>query len=65
MALSFVFGYLAAAYSTGSKLSKPQTIIILIIYIMACSLCLAMAVGYMDSIATLVAAHPSYVPSVL
>lgn len=62
--VTYLFGFITAVYIVGSKLSKMQAIIISILYIFASLAWITTALTHTDSSATLVAAYPSYVPSV-
>jgi hypothetical protein len=61
--LTYVFGFITAAYIVGSKLSKAQVQIISTLYNFSSFVWIVSALTHSDSFVTLVAAHPSYVPS--
>ncbi|MEZ5572257.1 MAG: hypothetical protein R3E64_09550 [Halioglobus sp.] len=61
--LTYVFGFVTAAYFVGQKLSRNQTIIVSVLYVIACGFWLTSALTHADSFATLVAANQEYVPS--
>ena len=62
--VTYLFGFITAAYIVGSKLSKVQTIIISILYTFSSLTWMTSTLTHADSFTTLVAAHPGYVPSV-
>ena len=61
--VTYLFSFITAAYIVGSKLSKAQVLIISILYIFSSLVWIISTLTHADSFATLVAAHPSYVPS--
>ena len=61
--LTYLFGFVTAAYVVGKRLSRNQTIIVCILYVISCIFWLTSALTHADSFATLVAAHQEYVPS--
>ena len=61
--ITYLFGFITAAYIVGSKLSKVQVLMISILYILSCFVWIVSVLTHADSFATLVAAHPDYVPS--
>jgi len=63
--VTYLFGFMTAAYIVGSKLSKVQTLIISILYIFSSFVWIICALTHADSFETLVARHPDYVPSLL
>jgi len=61
--LTYLFGFVTAAYVLGQKLSRSQAIIISVLYVISCIFWLTSALTHADSFATLVAANQEYVPS--
>jgi hypothetical protein len=61
--VTYLFGFITAAYIVGSKLSKVQVLIISILYIFSSFVWILSTLTHADSFTTLVAAHPGYVPS--
>ncbi|MFT5603145.1 MAG: hypothetical protein ACI9G5_000095 [Paracoccaceae bacterium] len=58
-------GYIVVAYVAGAKLSKIQTIIVSISYVIVIITWGTIGLIHVDSCVNLVAAHPSYIHSVL
>lgn len=62
--VTYLFGFITAAYLVGSKLSKIQATIISTLYIFSSLAWITTIITHADSFTTLIAAHPGYVPSV-
>lgn len=63
--ISYLFGFITAAYIVGLKLTSVQAAIISILYVFSCSFWIVASLTHADSFAQLIVAHPSYAPSAL
>ena len=63
--VTFLFGYMTAAYFVGAKLTFLQVMIVSLIYTFACAVWAVSTLTHAHSFETLIVAHPNFVPSPL